>query len=499
MENAKGDNRNSTDKTKNVKAGEWNKHRVTRQFAASAVSLGLRQVFAQGSNILGTIMLARILSPAEFGIYAVTNFWLSFLMIFGGTGFAANLIRQPAEPELADYRAVFSVQLLVVLALAASLWAASPILASIYQLSSGGLWLFRLIAISLFATSFLVIPQIQLERRLDFSKLARAEVAQAITFNVVVVYLAWRGWGVLSFGVAILLRSAVGAVIINLMNPWSPRWHWDLRRVRPHVSFAVLFQGSQLVSLIKDSITPIFIGLLVGVSAVGYVNWAGIVAAYSLFALMILQRLYLPAFSRLHDQPESLSTFVEQVLLLTNAISAPLAILTLVLIVPITREIFGNKWLPALPIFYLLWTANIFVPSATPLLSLLNATGRARTAFRFTVLWMAGTWVFGVPLIMMTGAIGFALANCLVQITNILLFRAAQRLVPFRILPVVLPTWVVALVMGFGIFSLNKLWPASNLAMLLLYIFLGLAVYYAVTYSIYQKRVRRVLLMLRKK
>lgn len=90
---------------------EWNSARVARQFASSAISLGVRQVLVQGSNLLGSLLLARILSPSEFGLYAVAIFWLSFLATFGGTGFVANLIRQPEDPTLGGYYSVFSIQL----------------------------------------------------------------------------------------------------------------------------------------------------------------------------------------------------------------------------------------------------------------------------------------------------------------------------------------------------------------------------------------------------
>ena len=476
---------------------EWTSARVTRHFASSALSLGVRQVFVQGSNLLGSLLLARMLSPTEFGLYAVAIFWLSFLSTFGGTGFAANLIRQPSEPTLADYRSVFSIQLVIVFGLAATLWVVAPTLSALYRLSTDGIWLFRLIALSLFTTAFIVIPQVQLERHLDFSKLARVEVAQAITFNVTAVCLAWRGWGVLSFGVAMLLRAVVGATLANWIKPWAMRWHWDLKQAKPHLAFALPFQGAQFISVIKDSISPIFIGLLLGAGAVGYVNWAGMVAAYSLLVLMVLQRIYLPAFARLQYQPSALGAFVERILLVTNATTAPLAILTLVLIGPVTHILFGDKWLPALPIFYLLWAANIFVPTATPLYSLLNATGHARKALGFSVLWMVGTWLLGAPLIIAYGTIGFAIANIVVQVSNLWLYSVAKKIVMFRILPSIIPVWVMAITMGAAVFVLTKLWAPIDFTRLVLYLMLGISTYFLAAYLFYKKELHDVFLLVR--
>lgn len=447
--------------------------------------------------MLGSLLLARILSPTGFGLYAVAVFWLSFLSSFGGTGFAANLIRQPDEPTLYDYRAIFTIQLVIVTFLSVVLWATAPYFSSMYQLHSEGEWLFRLIALSLLATAFIVIPQVQLERHLDFAKLARVEVAQALTFNVLAVYLAWRGFGVLSFGIAMLSRSIVGATLANWIKPCSIRWHWDLSRAKPHLAFAIPFQGAQFISVIKDSINPLFIGLLLGAGAVGYVNWAGMVAAYPLLALMILQRIYLPAFSRLQNNPAALSAFIERILLITNAATAPLAILTLVLIVPITQLIFGDKWLPALPVFYLLWFANIFVPSATPLYSLLSATGHARKSLGFSMIWMLGTWILGVPLIIGTGIIGFAIANLFVQLTNIWLYRIANRITKFKILSIITPPWVMGLCMGLAIYILTKIWMPNDYIKLILYLIAGITMYMVMSYYFYKKELIEVYSLIR--
>ena len=441
---------------------------VGKTFKA-ALALGARQVLVQGANVLGGILLARLLSPQDFGLFGIIVFLLGFLLVFGGTGLAANLIRQQEDPTEADYRAVFALQQMVVLSLVSLFWLVSPWIVAAYGLPMTDVWVFRLVALSLFVTSFMVIPQVRLERSLDFHKLAAVEVAQAVVFNAAAVFLAWKGTGGMGLALALLLRAITGAVAVNLVNPWPIRWGWDWRRARRHLRFGLHFQSSQLISTLKDSITPVFVGLLLGVAAAGYLNWAVMVAAYPVLALMILQRLYMPAFARMQAHPEQLGRFVEKVIWATNALTAPLAILTLVLIEPITRLVFGEKWLVALPLFYLLWAANLLVPTAAPLMGLLNALGAARTTLAFTILWMTGTWVLGVPLILAYGSIGFAVANFAITLSAFLLFRVARSRVRFRILRVVVPTWFVAGVTGFGLALVATAWPVETLPALIAY------------------------------
>ncbi|MGH9356059.1 MAG: oligosaccharide flippase family protein, partial [Terriglobia bacterium] len=324
-----------------------------------------------------------------------------------------------------------------------------------------------------------VIPFVRLERVLAFQKIAIIEVGAAAVFNCVAVGLAWKGWGDISFAWAILAKSVTGAVLANIFSPWriGLSTHWE--RIRRHLRFGIPYQGISFVSLVKDSIGPMLIGLLLGTAEMGYVNWATMVAVYPLLILTVLQRVYLPAFSRMQSRPETLAKFVEKTIWATNAIVAPAAILTLVFSTPITAVVFGTKWLVALPLLYVFWFSNIFAATSQPVFSLLNALGRSQTTLFFATVWMAGTWLLGAPLIFAIGAMGYAIATLAVNFTNIALFRIAQKQVSFRVLSTVGPVWLWASGLGLIAFLLEQFLPVSN--------FWGLAVgggSYAIIYCV---------------
>jgi len=470
---------------------------VAQKAFRGAVALGVRQVLVQGANVLGSALLARLLTPAEFGLYTIVIFLLSFLIVFGSTGLAANLIRQPEEPTREDYQAVFTLQLVVVVVIVLLLWTTAPWIAQVYGLPSQDAWLFRLVALSLFISSFMVIPQVRLERRLVFDRLALVEVVQAVVFNASTVLLAWRGVGALSFALALLLRAMTGAVLANLLEPWRLGWRWEWSRTRDHLRFGTYFQGGQFISVVKDSITPVFVGLLLGAAQVGYISWAGMVATYPVFALMLLTRIYMPAFSRMQHHREQLARFVERVVWATNALTAPLSVLTLILVEPLTRLVFGEEWLVALPMFYLLWAANLFVPTATPLMGLLNALGNSRAGFWFAVLWIVGIWVLGVPLTVGCGAVGLAVANLAVNFTNFWLYRVAQRERAFRIFPLVLRPWALAFGVGGVLYLVQSAWPVESLPVLLAFGVLGCIFYVAGLSLGYPREARKFAVMLR--
>jgi O-antigen/teichoic acid export membrane protein len=429
---------------------------VARRTVHGAFALGIRQVFVQGTRVLGGIFLARLLTPGEFGIYAIVLYVQTFLMAFGDAGLAASLVRQHDEPETADYRAVFTIQQIFVLVVTLLMWFAAPFMASRYHLGPKDAWLFRLIALSFLTTSFMVVPLIRMERHLAFNKVAVVDSAQAIVFNVLAVYFAWRGLGAYAFVWALLLRSLVGTVVANWISPWRIGWHWDWPLIRAHLSFGLPYQGIQVSSLLKDSIAPIFIGLLLGTADVGYITWASMIAAYPVLILTVLQRLYMPAFARLQHQRDQLASLLENLILANNAVAAPLSILTLVMIVPITSTIYGAKWLVALPYFYLFWCVNLVVPTVMPTMGLLNALGKSKIVLLFAVIAMAGIWIIGTPLILLCGAIGFAIANLVVQFSAYWMYRVAQRQISFRLLPVTVPVWGIAGASGILVYILCR-------------------------------------------
>ncbi len=454
------------------------------------LALGARQVMVQGANVLGGILLARTLSPAEFGVYAVVLFFMAALVAFSDVGLAANLIRQPDEPDERDYSAVFTMQQVLVGVGVVSLWLASPALASFYQLPPEDAWVFRLIAASLLATSFMVIPKVRMERHMAFDRLMFVEVSQALTFNAAAVILAWQGYGAIGVAVAVLLRALTGVAFANAASPWRIRWQYNWRFTREHLGFGLYIQGSHFASLLRDSVSPVLVGMLLGLQAVGYVKWAGMVAFYPLLVLSILGRVYLPAFARMQAHRDKLGHFVERMLWVSSVLSVPVSVLTLTLIEPITRILFGENWLVALPLFYILWAANLFVPTLMTLIGLLNALGNSRTTFTFTVATMLGNWAFAVPLVLAYGVIGVAIAQFGMQFAALWLYRAAQREVDFRILAPIRTVWAIGLALGLVLLLAQVWFPVGGIVELAVYAVLGLAGYGLALFYCHQKDIR---------
>jgi O-antigen/teichoic acid export membrane protein len=450
---------------------------VGEMAARGALALGARQIVVWVISLGSGIVLARLLSPADFGVFAIASFVLTAFMVFGDAGLGASLIRQQDEPSLADYRSVFFVQQAIVITVVVACWATASVVVSLYGLNESYAWFIRLMALGLLITSFQTISVIRLERRLAFPRLGMINAIEAATFSGTAIAFAVAGAGVYSFGAALVAQALVGATLYLTASPWRIGWERPTRELRSRLAFGIPYQGVGVVSLVKDSISPVFIGLSLGATQVGYVKWSQTLAAYALFAIQALQRLFMPTFARLQHDPERLRRAVESVLTACNAVVAPVAMITLVLAHPIAQVVYGDKWIPALPLFYAFWCANALVPTAAPVMGLLNALGSSRLVFSFAFLWFAGTWVLSVPLILTMGALGYGIATAALQITNLAFFRAAQRRAAFSIVKPAAFPWLLAAAAVAPAFALELAFPARSLWLLGAYASLALIAY----------------------
>jgi teichuronic acid exporter len=401
----------------------WSATQVARKASKAALALGLRQVLVQSLNLAGGVLLARTLSTSDFGLYAICLFILAFLNTFGDAGLGASLIRQPENPSVLDYQAIFSVQQILVLTVSLVFWLIAPWVVGLYKLPEVDIWIFRCVSAAFFVTSFQTIPAIDLERNLAFDRLAWIEVSQALVFNLTAVLLALYGFKAMSFGIAILLRSVAGATLANLLHRWDLRWKWDFPRVKRHLAYGIPYQASSILNLLKDLINPLLIGVLIGPFAVGYLNWATTVANYPLIFVMLFNRLYLPTLAKVSGDLETFNKILTMVVKILCSFVYAASVILFVFRFEIVQAVFGSKWIPALVLFPP-FIAITFILAPTIIgIGALNALGNSKFVFSVTLIWVLVTWFSGLIFIPTYGWESWGWVNLLVNLSNFLILH----------------------------------------------------------------------------
>ena len=359
-----------------------------------------------------------------------------------------------------------------------------------YHLNSAGVWLFRSLIIAFFFSSLKTIPSVILERKLDFNRLIIPQIVETILFNLVAVFLAWRGAGLASFTWAVLARGISGLVLIYLLVPWRPSLGFHRPSAKKLLSFGVPFQANSLLALAKDDLLIVFLGKVLTFTEVGFIGWAQRWANMPLrFIMDSVNKVTFPVYSRLQDNLSVLKTGIEKALFsvcsLTFPVLAGLGLLASSLIEFLPRYL---KWQPAILALYLFCFQAALACVSTTLTNVLNATGRIKTTLKLMIMWTTLTWVLTLLLIHFWGFNGVALAALLVAMTVFLPIWLVRKIVSFNLIENVGKPFLATLLMAASLYLIIP-WLVKSLFGIGLAVLFGAIIYLLLMLVLARKKI----------
>jgi len=451
---------------------------ISQRAVSGVMVLTIRKFLLKAVNYLGSIILARLLLPEIFGIFAIVSFIITFFGFFSDVGLGAALIQKKDRLSHKDLSVTFTLQQILVVVVTLLIWLSAPFFAGKYHLGLQGIWLLRIFSLSLFLTSLKTIPSILLERKLQFKRLIWPEVVEVISFQAIAVVLAYMGLGVWSFIIALLIRSLLGALVLFYLSPWRISFAWDKPIVKRLVSFGIPYNLNGFIATIKDAVMPIFVGAVSGAAAVGYLNWALTFSKLPILFMADIFRVTFPTYSRIQDNKEVLKKAIEKTIRFTNLFLFPTTFLLAALARPIVTIIFTDKWLPALPAFYIHLFGIIIVGITNTFMDAFWALGKTKIAVKLLIVYTLVNWGASVPLVYLYGFNGAMIGSVIVLYVSLpLTWYYIRKIVKVEIIRHSWPAFVASGLAGLLAFKLNFL--AINLLSLFLVGFLGGLVYLA--------------------
>ncbi len=433
-------------------------------------TLTFRRLILKIIDTAGVIVLARALSQDVFGVFGIISFVVfTFLAFFSDIGFGAALIQKKEELTQDDLRTTFTIQQSLVTLLLLIAWITSPYIANFYHLGMQGIWLIRVLSLSLFITSFKTIPSIILERSLRFERLVVPEIIETLVYNGIAVYMALHGCGVWSLVIAILARVVTGAVVLNLLSPWNIGWAFSRVSVKALLSFGVPYQLNSVLALIKDNITPTLIAYWYGPAAVGFVNLAQNIATRPMEIINIVSRVMFPAYSRIQHDSVRLRRWIEKSVSFMAYFYMPAITGLLITARPILEYLYADKsskWLPSLPTLLLFLAGAYPIIITTTYTNALYALGRPKVVLALMGIYTVLTWGLGAPLIYKYGYVGIAMAGLIITYATLPIVIAQMNKV------VSVSTWdslkkplFASLIMGIVTYFINQIFTHSLLTL----------------------------------
>lgn len=448
-------------------------------------TLTFRRLILKVIDTVGIITLARLLSQESFGVFGIISFVVfTFLSFFSDVGFGAALI-QKEDVSDDDLRTTFTIQQGLVTAILIVAWVVAPMVGRFYNLGDSGAWLVRILSLSLFITSFKTIPSIMLERRLRFELLIIPEIIETVAYNAIAVYMAMHGYGVWSLVIAVITRTVLGAIALNVIAPWKIGWQLNKKSAAELLHFGVPFQLNSVLALIKDNITPTIIAVWYGPAAVGFVNVAQNISSRPMEISTIVSRITFPTYSRIQGDKVRLKRWIEKSIHLMSVVYFPAIIGLIVTAKPILEFLYANKsdkWLPALPTLLWFLVAAVPVMITTTYTNAIYATGHPKIVLSLMALYTAMTWGIGLPMIRYFGYVGIAMTVCLITYTTFpLVLYALKKVVVVDTFGMVIRPLVASMLMGVLVFIVEQSFVHGLLSLVAAILF-GLVAYSGILY-----------------
>lgn len=354
-------------------------------------------------NALFGIFLARLLSPADYGMVGMLTIFSLIAVSLQESGFISALNRKK-DARQEDYNAVFWFNVMCSTTVYIVLFFLSPLIAAWFR-QPVLVPLARLMFLSFVISSFATTPRAWLFRNLRVKQTAIITMVALVASGVTGVTLAWNGfayWGIAWQNITYCLFITIGSW---MAAEWRPTFHLDFRPLRGMIGFSSKLLATNIFTHINNNLFSLFFGRLYGERMVGYYNqankWTGM--GYNTLTGMVWS-VTQPLFARLsYDDPQRMREVFRKMLRFTCFLSFP-SLFGLGLIAPefITIAI-TDKWLPSAQLMQLLCVGGAFMPVASLYSNFLISQGKSNVFMYNTMaqclvqmLFMVALYPYGV-------------------------------------------------------------------------------------------------------
>ena len=284
---------------------------------------GASQAGKQISQFIITIILARLLSPADFGLLAMATVFVNFAMIFSEMGISSALI-QKQDTHNRHYYSVFWFNIFVGICLTLFFIAVSPLIARFYK-KPELVPILAVISLNFFFSSFVIIQQTILTKEMDFRKLAIRDVVAVIIAGIVGVVLAYNGFGVWSLVFQSLVFTLADVVLLWTVSSWRPKFSFAMADIKDIFHFSANLTGFNIVNYFARNVDQLLIGKFLGAQALGFYSLAYKLMLYPLQNISwVIGKVMFPAFSKIQQDLEKVRNSYMKMTRVISFITFPL-------------------------------------------------------------------------------------------------------------------------------------------------------------------------------
>lgn len=379
----------------------------------------LNQFFRYGFGFVVGLIMARLLSPSDYGITALPGIFIAVAYIFQEGGLSEALIRKKelGKDDLTTafyYSFVIGIFMYLLLFLSAG-WIAdfykTPVLVP----------LIRVTALSFLWGPLTTAQNVILRRNLDFKTSTKISLVTNVFSSAVAIVFAYCGYGVWALVISGTLSSFLGMLLKWMTVKWLPQGTWSKDSFRYLWNYGNKMMASSLLNTLYINITPVFIGKYYSPGDLGQYNRAqGYAALPSQNITSVIQSVTFPVLSKMQDDNEILAQNYRRMLKTTAFIVFPIMLLLSALARPLVLVLITDKWEECIIYLQIMCFSMMWYPVHAINLNLLQVKGRSDLFLRLEIIKK----IIGVAMLSATlpfGILIFCIGNLFTSVISLVI------------------------------------------------------------------------------
>lgn len=337
---------------------------------------GIDKAGVKAMSFIVSIVIARILSPSDYGIIGMIVVFIAIANIFIDSGMSQALVQRKNRTQ-ADMSTAFYFNIAVAVICYSVLFLTAPIISRFYQVQLLTPVL-RILGLNIIISSFATVQRANLQAHLDFRTIAFVNLAGVLVSGCVGIYMARTGYGVWALVGQQMSSTGVATFVYWMFGKWHPKTGFSKDSFKALWKFGSKLLATGLVSTILREIYSVAIGKVYRSSELGYYTRA--VQTSDMVAITtndIINAVTFPILSSLQDNREKMVEVYSRMLGMTAFFIFPIMTGLAVVANPFISVLLTDKWLPVVPLLQWLCFARMFTPISALNMNILNAVGRS--------------------------------------------------------------------------------------------------------------------------
>lgn len=438
----------------------------------------VERLTTNGIQFILTIVLARLLSPDDYGIIAMPAIFLAIAQVLIDSGFANALIRKPDLDEK-DLSTAFYFNVIVGIVAYLLLFLTSPLIASFFNTPILSI-LLKVTALVVFLNSLGIVQQAVLTKKMDFKSQAIISVISTFISGALGVWMAYRKYGVWALVFQQVSAALLRAILLWIYGNWKPRRIWSKE------SFTYLWNfGSKVIIIgildtIFNNVYAFVIGKKYKAGDLGNYTRAQQFADLPVNNINgIVQKVTFPLLSEIQKDNNRLSAIYLKLIEMTSLLIVPLMFGLAAMAYPLIVSLLGEEWKGCVLLFQILCIARLWTPFNAINVNLLQVKGRTDLLLKLEIakkivitIVLALTFYRGV--VFLVG--GFAVCTYLAFMINTYYTKRLIGVSLWNQLQAIIPSIIISLVMLLSVLFVNT-YIYNRLFMLVIDILMCLTIY----------------------